>query len=79
MADEVSSKLHTTELVGPDGHIQADRVRVELLVSDIETDYPMSVHAVEETYLVIAGVAEWAVGDTNFMQRAPGDFVHHPA
>ena len=79
LAGEVSSRLHTAELVGPDGHIAADGVRVGLLISDAGTDYPVSSHSGEETYYVIAGVAEWTVADTPYAQQPPGALIHHPA
>jgi quercetin dioxygenase-like cupin family protein len=71
--------LFTTELVGPDGHVDADDVRVGLLVSDTDTDYPISSHSGEETYYVIAGLAEWTVGDQRYAPKPPGSFVHHPS
>ena len=55
LADDVSNSLYTTELLGPDGHVQDNKVRVGLLVSEAGTDYPPSSHAAEETYFVIAG------------------------
>lgn len=76
---EVSRRLFTTELVGPDGHIPADNVRVGLLASQPWTDYPISSHSGEETYLVLAGVAEWVVDGSDYVERQPGAFVHHPA
>ena len=79
LATKVSSRLHTAELVGPDGHIVIDCVRVGLLVSDTDTDYPISSHSGEETYVVISGVAEWKVGDTPYVPQYPGTLVHHPA
>lgn len=77
--DAISRRLFTTELLGPDGHIPAEDVRVGLLISDAWTDYPVSSHSGEETYIVLAGVAEWVVGDTDYVRRLPGEFVHHPA
>ncbi len=52
LAADISSRLFIAELVGPDGHIAADDVRVGLLISDAGTDYPVSSHSGEETYLV---------------------------
>ncbi|WP_300013597.1 dimethylsulfonioproprionate lyase family protein [uncultured Roseobacter sp.] len=75
----ISQRLFTTELLGPDGHIPAEDLRVGLLVSEPWTDYPVSSHSGEETYLVLSGVAEWVVGDTGYIKHRPGDFVHHPA
>lgn len=79
LSKEISSSLYTTELIGPDGHIQDETVRVGLLVSDVGTDYPLSNHAGEETYFVIAGEAEWVLGDGPYRRVPPGHLVHHPA
>ncbi|WP_419908096.1 dimethylsulfonioproprionate lyase family protein [Hoeflea sp.] len=75
----VSARLFSTELVGPDGHIAADGVRIGLLVSEPSTDYPVSSHSGEETYLVLAGTAEWIVGDQDYVACPPGTLIHHPA
>ena len=75
----ISSSLFSTELVGPDGHFAGDDVRVGLLLSDAGTDYPRSSHSGEETYLVLAGTAEWTVGDEPYTAKPPGALVHHPA
>lgn len=79
LSAEVSKRLYTTELVGPDGHFHCESVRVGLLVSDRDTDYPVSSHAGEETYFVIAGTAAWTVGKKPYTKQRPGTLVHHPA
>ena len=79
LAADISARLFTTELVGPDGHFPAEDVRVGLLVSDRQTHYPLSSHSGEETYIVLAGTAEWIIGDTPYTPMPPGTFVHHPA
>ncbi len=79
LAADVSSRLYTAELIGPDGHVAAEGVRGGLLVSDAGTDYPVSSHSGEETHYVIAGVAEWTVGDMPYAPQAPGALIHHPA
>ena len=79
LADDISANLYTAEVVGPDGHVAADGVRVGLLVSAADTDYPVSSHSGEETYLVISGVAEWTVDGGPYEARQPGALIHHPA
>ena len=76
---EVSSNLYTTELVGPDGVWFDSAVRVGLLISAADTDYPVSSHSGEETYYVISGVAEWTLDDGIYRPVHPGELVHHPA
>lgn len=79
LAADISANLFTTELVGPDGHVIAETVRVGLLVSDADTDYPVSSHSGEETDLVISGTAEWTVAGAPYAPEPPGAFIHHPA
>ncbi|WP_299474592.1 dimethylsulfonioproprionate lyase family protein [uncultured Roseibium sp.] len=79
LSDNVSSSLYTTELLGPDGHIRDDEVRVGLLVSEAHTDYPLSRHSGEETYFAIAGEAEWVLGKAPYRRVPPGSMIHHPA
>ena len=76
---EVSANLYTTELVGPDGLVYDADARIGLLVSAADTDYPVSSHSGEETYLVISGVAEWTLDDGLYRSVPPGELVHHPA
>jgi hypothetical protein len=79
LVDDISSGLYTTELVGPDGHIDDDHVRVGLLISDAAIDYPQSSHSGEEAYLAISGTAEWTIDGGPYTKHAPGTLVHHPA
>ncbi len=79
LSKQVSRKLYTTELLGPDGHLPCENVRVGLLVSDVHTDYPISSHSGEETYMVISGTAEWTVGKAGYVPKRPGELIHHPA
>jgi hypothetical protein len=79
LSKAVSSRLHTAELVGPDGHVDHADVRVGLLISDQATDYPVSRHAGEETYLVVSGTAAWSAGGGPYQRQAPGTLIHHPA
>lgn len=75
----VSSNLYTTELIGPNGIWHDPAVRIGLLVSAADTDYPVSSHSGEETYFVISGVAEWTLDDGIYRPVRPGEMVHHPA
>ena len=75
----MAANLYSAELVGPDGHFEAPDVRVGLLLFEAETNYPISSHSGEETYLVIAGVAEWKVAETPYTAQVPGSLIHPPA
>ena len=76
---EISRRLFTVELVGPDGVCHHDEVRVGLQMSEGYTDYPVSSHSGEETHFVISGTAEWTAGGDPYSIKTPGEFVHHPA
>jgi len=75
----VSAKLYSTELVGPGGLVHHDEVKVGLLVSDVDTDYPVSSHCGEETFFVISGKAEWIIEGRPYRVLPPGALVHHPS
>ncbi|MCV0427796.1 MAG: hypothetical protein K5905_20255 [Roseibium sp.] len=79
LSKDISNRLFTTELLGPDGHIHDNQIRVGLLVSEPFTDYPVSNHSGEETYFVISGEAEWVVGSGNYQCYPPGSLIHHPS
>lgn len=79
LAEDTAKGLWTAELVGPDGAVRERTVRVGLLVSDRGIDYPRSSHAGEETYLALAGTAQWTVGDEPYQSHPPGAFIHHPS
>lgn len=75
----VSANLFSTELVGPDGHFYSKDVRVGLLISDANTDYPASNHSGEETYFILSGHAEWTLNHSPYKVLPPGSYVHHPS
>lgn len=79
LSREISSRLFTTELLGPDGHVHDNDVRVGLLISEPHTDYPISSHSGEETYFVISGEADWVLGDGDYQRYPPGSLIHHPS
>lgn len=77
--DATAAGIRTAELVGPDGAVRVDDVRVGLLHCDAAVDYPRSAHAGEETYLVLSGTALWSVGEDAPVAHPPGALVHHPS
>ena len=76
---QVSGNLYFTELVGPDGLFADTSVRVGLQVSDKFIDYPLSSHAGEETHYVLSGTAHWILEGQDYIEKAPGSYVYHPA
>ena len=64
------------DLMGPEQAIRCDTLRAGLYYQRPNTRYGLHSHAADETYVIIAGAANWTAGD---MQRrlGPGDYVHH--
>ena len=54
---EISEHLATAELVGPDGMIYSEHVRVGLFVQSPNLNYVTRKHAAEETFIILGGSA----------------------
>ena len=76
---EVGSKMLVTELLGPNGMVHHDAVRVGLFVQCPHLDYPTRTHGAEETYIILGGEAYWGTHDRDPVRRAAGDVVFHPS
>lgn len=76
---EISVRMHSAKLVGPEALIEDDRVLVGLFLQEPGLDYPQRRHEAEETFFVISGVAEWALADAPPRPIAPGGFARHPS
>lgn len=76
---EIASHMLTSELVGPTGMIYHDRIRAGLFYQGPNLNYVTRVHSAEETFVVLAGTAEWTVDNGPLISKAPGDMAHHPS
>lgn len=63
-------------LLGPDGVIHSDTLRAGLYFQRPGTRYGLHSHAAIETYVIIAGRANWTAGEAR-RWLGPGEFVHH--
>lgn len=79
LSPDVSSRLFTAEILGPDGLLPAADVRVGCLLSEAHTHYRLSCHAGEETYFVMSGTATWFMEGAEDARHPPGALVHHRA
>lgn len=75
----LARRMQTSYLIGPDGAIEHDSVWVGLFLQSPHVDYPVRVHAAEETFYVISGTGEWQVGDAPARPCPPGSYVQHPS
>ena len=66
-------------IVGSGAMVEADGVRGGLFMQRAGCYYPLHAHAAEETYAMLAGEAEWTVGDRAPVTLGPGSFSFHPA
>jgi mannose-6-phosphate isomerase-like protein (cupin superfamily) len=75
----MGAKMLVTELVGPDGMIRRDHVRVGLFVQCPQLDYTTRTHGAEETYFILGGEGYWSTHDRQPVRKMAGDWVFHPA
>lgn len=65
-------------LMGPDGPIPSDDFRMGLFWQRPDTYYALHNHDADETYVILAGSAEWTAGDDT-RWRGAGEAIHHPS
>jgi len=73
----LSGRLASAELVGPDGILKSDSLRMGVFLQSPQTHYPSHSHAAEELYLVLAGTPLWQKDDGRFEPVSPGSAVQH--
>lgn len=76
---EIASRVMQCELVGPDGMVFDERVRVGLWVMEPNLTYPERAHAAEETFHILSGHALWSADESAFARRGEGATIHHPS
>ena len=76
---EMGAKMLVSELLGPNGMIHHDRVRVGLFVQCPQLDYATRTHSAEETYVILGGAGYWATNDDVAVLKKAGDMVFHPS
>lgn len=79
IGNEMGAKMLVSELIGPDGMIYNDHVRVGLFVQCPHLDYVTRTHGAEETYVILGGEGYWATHDNSPVPKRAGDVVFHPS
>ena len=77
--DDLAENMPMCELVGPDGMIHHETVRVGLWLQTPNVIYGPRAHAAEETFLLLAGEAFWSVYEQPPARQGAGKTVHHPS
>ncbi|MFY9209968.1 MAG: dimethylsulfonioproprionate lyase family protein [Aestuariivita sp.] len=72
------AKVHV-ELLGPDGLIRSDRVRLGLYGMMPHAEYGIRTHPAEEIYIMLAGEVDWIRGDAPYVAHMPGERSYHPS
>ena len=76
---EDSRKKLIVELVGPDGVVTANDIRVGLYGIAPGVHYGYRTHPAEEIFIMLAGAAEWAKGTADFKTLRSGERAYHPS
>ena len=71
-------KVHV-ELVGPDGLVKSDIVRLGLYGILPNAEYGIRTHPAEEVFIMLAGQAHWKCGDEPYVAHGPGERSYHPS
>ena len=74
---EITNHVAVVEIIGPTGMIEDKRFRFGILLQDPQILYAKHQHEAEELYLVLSGVASWAVDEKIATDRNAGEFIHH--
>lgn len=70
-------KLHV-ELLGPDGLVASDSVRLGVYGILPGAEYGIRTHPAEEIFVMLAGSALWKRGDRPYQALGPGERSYHP-
>lgn len=72
------AKIHA-ELLGPDGLVRSDKVRLGLYGMLPGADYGLRTHLAEEVFIMLAGEALWKRGDAPYLPARPTQRSYHPS
>ncbi len=76
---EMGRQMLVCELVGPDGMVFHERVRVGLFVQFPHLLYSTRTHSAEETYVILGGEGFWSSAGGQPALKKAGDIVFHPS
>jgi dimethylpropiothetin dethiomethylase len=76
---EISQHMATAELVGPDGMVYCEHMRIGLFAQSANVNYVTRQHAAEETFIMLGGSAYWQSEDNQPELHKTGDMIHHPS
>lgn len=71
-------KVHV-ELLGPEGLVRSDTLRLGLYGMQPGCNYGIRTHPAEEIFVMVAGRGLWKKGGADYVELGPGDRAHHPS
>lgn len=74
-----SLKKAHVELIGPDGLVKSDLVRLGLYGMYPDADYGVRTHPAEEVFVMLAGEALWKRGGDEYQREGAGKRSYHPS
>ena len=76
---DMGNRMLVSELLGPNGMVFHEKVRVGLFVQCPNLDYVTRSHNAEETYVILGGEGYWSKGIDGSVLKKAGDTVYHPS
>lgn len=73
------NKYGWVELFGTRGHFSSDDMAGGFLLLGPGVHYPDHHHIAEEIYIPLTGGSLWSKDGEPFLQRWPGEIIHHPS
>ncbi|WP_395542949.1 dimethylsulfonioproprionate lyase family protein [Neotabrizicola sp. sgz301269] len=78
MSADAAKATASATLLGPTDPIRCDNLLLGLFWQRPDTYYALHNHDADETYVILAGGAEWQAGEDK-RWRGPGEMIHHPS
>jgi len=79
IGDDMLETYGFAEIIGKRGPFVSERVRAGVGVYGQGIDYPPHRHKAEEIYIILAGSADFKLGNGDPVRREAGDLVHVPS
>ena len=76
---EHSKRKAHVEILGPNGLISSNSVRIGLYGMLSQSEYGIRTHPAEEIYIALAGVSFWKRGNDKYQEVLPGESSYHPS
>jgi len=74
---DLMTGLTYCQIVGPQGLIRDNRLKMGCYFQIPELFYPSHTHNAEEVYFVLSGTALWQKDNAEFTAQSPGTLIHH--